>query len=101
MIFKRTFTIVLAGLSIFLALLFALFVIIMFCDQMSCILYNTSTIDNLQKERNPNAEQGKGEKAAKRTAWQNVKEVFGGPVSIHWLLPTDRDQPIVFEREYD
>ena len=101
-LFKATSTCVLAGVSIFLAVLFGLFVVIMFCDQMSCILYNTSTIDNLQKERNPKMEQGKGEKAAKRTAWQNVKEVFGGPVSIHWLFPTDiTGRDLVFEREYD
>ena len=68
---------------------------------MSCILYNTSTIDNLQKEKNPKMESGKGEKAAQRTAWQNVQEVFGGPLSIHWLLPTDINIPLVFEREYD
>lgn len=40
-----------AGISLFLALLFDLFVIVMFCDQISCIIENTSTIDKLQKKR--------------------------------------------------
>ena len=100
-IFRDTGTIILTGFAIFLAILFGLFVVIMFCDQMSCILYNTSTIDNLQKEKNPKMEAGKGQMAATRTAWQNVKEVFGGPVGIDWLLPTDVSRPLVFEREYD
>merc|ERR1711920_228484 len=100
-IVKYTSVCILSGIAIFLAILFSLFVIIMFCDQMSCILYNTSTIDNLAKEKNPNAEIDKGKKASTRTAWENVKEVFGGSVSIHWLLPTDRAEPVVFEREYD
>ena len=55
--------------SVFLALLFALFVLIMFIDQMQCILANTSTIDNLQAKRGRGAENIKGEKAGKRTAW--------------------------------
>ena len=62
-IMKYTHVCILAGISIFLAVLFALFVIITFCDQMSCILYNTSTIDNLAKEKNPNAEADKGQNA--------------------------------------
>lgn len=39
--------IVLGILSCFLALLFAIFVCIMFYDQMECILTNMSTIDQL------------------------------------------------------
>lgn len=101
MLFKHTFTCVLAGVSIFLAVLFGLFVVIMFCDQMWCILSNTSTIDNLQKEKNPNMESGKGQKAASRTAWQNLKEVFGGPLSPFWFIPTMRSDTVVLEKEYD
>ena len=59
-LFKSTWTCALAGVSIFLAILFGLFVVIMFFDQMYCIVTNSSTIDNLQKERNPNMESGKG-----------------------------------------
>ena len=44
--------IVLCFISAFLAILFGLFVLIMFCDQISCILQNTSTVDKLKKERN-------------------------------------------------
>ena len=100
-LFKSTWTCALAGVSIFLAILFGLFVVIMFFDQMYCILTNSSTIDNLQKERNPNMDSGKGEKAANRTAWQNLKEVFGGPLSIWWFIPTMRTDTIVVEKEYD
>ena len=51
LLFNGVYPIVLTVASIFLALLFALFVAIMFFDQMSCILENTSTIDNLKKEK--------------------------------------------------
>ena len=36
-----------AAISLFLGVLFCLFVTIMFCDQLSCIISNTSTIDKL------------------------------------------------------
>jgi hypothetical protein len=62
--------------SLFLAILFCLFVMIMFCDQMQCILGNTSTIDVLQAKKGvAKAEKGTG--ASSRTSWQNLKEVFG------------------------
>ena len=92
---------VIGVISVFLALLFALFVLIMFIDQMQCILANTSTIDNLQAKRGRGAENIKGEKAGKRTAWQNVKEVFGGEFNIYWLYPTDVPKVLCVEREFD
>ena len=59
--FAETSTCVVAGVSIFLAILFGLFVCVMFCDQISCIVENTSSkflitltalaIDKLQKKR--------------------------------------------------
>lgn len=49
--FAEFSTVVIAGIAIFLALLFGLFVLVMFCDQISCIIDNTSTIDKLQKKR--------------------------------------------------
>ena len=38
-------------ISIFLGLLFGLFVMIMFCDQISCITSEDSTIDKLMRKR--------------------------------------------------
>ena len=46
-IFSEFPTVVITGIAIFLALLFCLFVLVMFCDQISCIIDNTSTIDKL------------------------------------------------------
>lgn len=73
----------------------------MFVDQMQCILANTSTIDILQAKRGRAAENIKGEKGAKRTAWQNVKEVFGSNLNIMWFFPTDVPKILCFEREFD
>jgi hypothetical protein len=73
----------------------------MFIDQMQCILANTSTIDNLQAKRGRSAENIKGEQACKRTAWQNVKEVFGSDPNIWWLFPTDVPKVLCVEREFD
>ena len=42
-LFSDFLTVFIAGLSLFLALLFDLFVIVMFCDQISCIIDNTSS----------------------------------------------------------
>jgi hypothetical protein len=42
---------IIAAASIFLALLFGLFVLVMFFDQLTCIIENTSTIDKLQAKR--------------------------------------------------
>ena len=46
------------AVACFCAILFGLFVAIMFFDQVQCIWENTSTIDNLKK-RNPNFEEAK------------------------------------------
>ena len=49
--------IVFCAVACFLAVLFCLFVTIMFCDQIGCILSNTSTVDKLKKERNLGVEE--------------------------------------------
>ena len=92
--------IVLAAISSFLAVLFCMFVTIMFCDQMSCILGNTSTVDKLKKERNLGIEE-KGQKATSRTGWQNLEEVFGSSFNIYWLFPTEVVKDLIVEREFD
>jgi hypothetical protein len=48
--FDETFVDVLAMASLFLGVLFALFVVVMFMDQLFLIWDNTSTIDNLKKQ---------------------------------------------------
>ena len=60
---------IIMGGSCFLALLFCMFVGIMFADQISCIVNNTSTIENLKK-RNPKfEEESKSHKSEGRTGW--------------------------------
>ena len=44
--FAETSVSVICGVSLFLAVLFDLFVMIMFCDQISCIIENTSSKSN-------------------------------------------------------
>ena len=57
-------------------------------------------MDKLKKERNLGVDE-KGQKAASRTGWQNLEEVFGGPFSIYWLYPTNVVKYLVVEREFD
>ena len=69
-IFSEFSTVVITGIAIFLALLFGLFVMVMFCDQVSCIIDNTSTIDKLQKKRAMKAgKKAEEDKAPERTSW--------------------------------
>ena len=84
------------GIGMFLALLFGLFVVIMFCDQMSCILQNTSTIDKLQKTK---AE----EPRSKKSSYRLIDEVMSGGhgFSIWWFIPCDIPNDIVVEREFE
>jgi hypothetical protein len=98
--FNYTPTMVLAGIAVFLDLLFGLFVVIMFIDQIQCIYGNTSTIDKLKKEHNL-AEDERSQQSYSRTGWQNIKEVFGTSPNIWWLWPTDIPRELIFEREYD
>mmetsp|Transcript_6706 Transcript_6706/g.11265 ORF Transcript_6706/g.11265 Transcript_6706/m.11265 type:complete len:112 (-) Transcript_6706:44-379(-) len=110
----ETSAVAIAGVSMFLALLFDLFVVVMFCDQISCIIDNTSTIDKLQKKREEKSKGEAGSKKeskeveqknqAKRTWWQNICEVFTGDhrqgFSLKWLLPTDIELELQLEREF-
>jgi hypothetical protein len=93
-------TIAIGVMACFLALLFGLFVIIMFFDQISVIISNTSTVDKLKRERNL-GEDERSKQSQNRTAWQNIEEVFGSKLDIWWLYPTDIPRKLVFEREYD
>jgi hypothetical protein len=47
------------------------------------------------------ADAQRGEQAAARTSWQNIKEVFGSDFSLMWFLPTDVPKVLVVEREFD
>ncbi len=68
-------------INVFEAILFGLFTSIMCCDQMSSIISNTTYIETLQGRRDRNEKDKKSWK-------ENVKTVFGEPLSIRWLLPT-------------
>ena len=100
--------VVIAGASMFMALLFDLFVIVMFCDQMSCILDSTSTIDKLQKKRAKTQNNEKKEDPSMqhkpRTAWQNICCVFtgdpNGSFSWRWFYPIDIQNEMNLEKEF-
>ena len=101
-LFSATSTMVITGVACFCAVLFGLFVAIMFVDQIQCIVENTSTIDNLKK-KNPNfVEDAKSRESEKRSGWQNIKEIFGGhSPGLSWLMPWDLQNEMDVEREYD
>lgn len=103
--FNETGTLVISGMSLFLGLLFCIFVVVMMWDQISCIIENMSTIDKLQRKRA--LSEGKKMKANEkpsRTWWQNICEVMTGRkdegFSLDWLLPTDLKHPLYIENEY-
>ena len=86
--------VVLACASLFMAILFAIFVAVMFYDQVSCILENMSTIDKLKHKRA--LKEGKKlpkEDVRSRSYWESICEVMSGRhdkgFDIWWLWPTD------------
>ena len=98
-------TVIIAGLSLFLGLLFAIFVVVMFYDQISCIIENLSTIDKLlRKKAMQEGKKVQEEEKPQRTWWQNVCEVMTGRCNqgfdIFWLIPTDIEYPLFLENEY-
>jgi len=104
--FEPIATIVVAAIACFLAVLFCLFVIVMFYDQISCIVENLSTIDKLKIKRA--RQQGKKleqEDQRSRSWWQNICEVMTGShlqgVDIYWLFPTDIEYEVTLENEYN
>lgn len=86
--------IILSMICMMCSLVFGLFVLVMFCDQMGAIMSNTSAIDKLQKKA--------GER---RSRLENIRSVFGESFSYRWLLPLAVSQKILEEftdlvREY-
>lgn len=90
-------------IGVVLGILFAIFVAIMFFDQLQCIVENTSTIDELKSKSGIEADE-RSYASQERTGWENIKEIFGDynkPVNIWWLYPTDVDKKLIIEREFD
>ena len=92
-------------MSLFLDLLFAIFVVVMFYDQISCIVENTSTIDKLLKKKaKREGKEFKEDSKPPSTWWQNICSVMTGRenegVNIEWFLPTDIRYPLFIEGEY-
>lgn len=103
--FQESGTLLISGMSMFLALLFCIFVVVMMWDQVTCIIENMSTIDKLQRKRAISEGKKVVEEAKhSRTWWQNICEVMTGRddqgFSLEWLLPTDIRYPLLVENEY-
>ena len=102
--FTEKGTMVIAGLSIFLGLLFCIFVVVMMWDQISCIIDNMSTIDKLQRKRALSQGKKVQEVKSSRTWWENICEVMTGRqdegLSLDWVFPTDIKHPLYMENEY-
>ena len=98
-------TVILCVVGIFLAVLFCIFVCVMFYDQITCIVEMRSTIDKLQIKRAISL----GKKYVEdpkpsKTWWENICEVMTGKMhlgfDIYWLIPTDLEYPLCVEAEY-
>ena len=94
-----------SGLTLFLGVLFCIFVAVMFYDQISCIIDNMSTIDKLKYKRA--IKEGKRadiDEQKSRTKWQSICEVMSGKhtegFNIWWLFPTDIQHVLYLENEY-
>jgi hypothetical protein len=74
---KQILDMFLGILAFFICLLFGIFTCVMMYDQMSCIVTNTTGIDELKKTP-----------VEKRPLKVNLEEAFGGRFGIHWFLPT-------------
>ncbi|CAG9324957.1 unnamed protein product [Blepharisma stoltei] len=72
-----SFDLFIGVLSFFMAGIFGLFVGVMMQDQLTCIINNTSGIDELKKTL-----------VEKRPVKVNLEETFGGPFGILWFIPT-------------
>jgi palmitoyltransferase len=89
-------------ISIFLALLFGLFVMIMFCDQVSCITSEMSTLDKLQAKRDKKSGKKVEKVKPKRTGFENLCQVFGTKgFRASWFFPTDIKRVLSIEGEYE
>ncbi|KAL8442081.1 hypothetical protein Emag_006678 [Eimeria magna] len=64
------------AMTFMFSFIFGLFTVVMFCDQLSSILSNTTGIESLKKVKNE-----------KKSACQLLKEVFGGSFGCYWFLP--------------
>jgi len=65
-------------LLFFESMLFGLFTIAMFCEQVSSILADQTGIERLKQDYT----------APQRSTLANLSETFGRPVSLLWMLPT-------------
>lgn len=119
--------IVIAIVAVVLALLFCIFVCVMFYDQISCIVEHTSTVDRLKFRRAMQETAGmkKSEKSKvmaeldkefmqdQRSSWQCICQVMTGEwrtddaeasqvaaFSWKWFLPLDIAKAMVIEDEY-
>ena len=99
--FANTHTVVITFIACFLAVLFFLFVVIMFVDQIQCIMENTSTIDSLKKKNNKEVEDDRSEASYSKSSWDHICDVFGERLSWTWLFPTDIPKKLIVEREFD
>ncbi|KAL8274527.1 hypothetical protein Esti_001548 [Eimeria stiedai] len=64
------------AMTFMFSFIFGLFTVVMFCDQLSSILSNTTGVESLKRMKNE-----------KKSACQLLKEVFGGSFGCYWFLP--------------
>ena len=76
-----TFVDFLQALCIFLEIAFGLFIMVVFCDQISIILNRLTVLDRVKLYDNRL-------ESVKRRGYKNFQVTFGGPISLWWLVPT-------------
>ena len=72
----------LVGVSLFIVYLGFLFILVVFCDQITIILNRMQMIDRVRLESKRITE-----KKVRKRGYENFKETFGGPFGINWFLP--------------
>lgn len=79
------------------SLVFGLFTLIMSCDQVCGIMRDTSTIDNLQAQRDKAAQKPQRDTS---TRMENLRRVFGRLDTYKFLLPVPTSNKYAFQSSF-
>lgn len=89
-----TFADFMQALCIFESITFGLFILVVFCDQISIILNRITVLDKVRLREN------RLERFKKRGC-KNYQVTFGGPFSIKWFIPIPRQGTFDVEDLYN
>ena len=90
------------GVSAFIAVLFLMFTLMIFTDQLNMIRKNTSTIDQKKGNNQENDHLISKLPRVPLETWRERRDQImgrGGPCNFYWLLPINTQTPLCIEDE--